>query len=64
MLIDVRDPDTQKLLLRYDPECRIIQLWIKDYDKSAGKYQMVQKHVDLTQFECQPPPEQPDPQPP
>ena len=62
MMRDIRDPQTQKLLLRYDPECRMIQLWVKDYDKSTGRHQMVQKYVDLTQFEDQQiAPEQPDP---
>lgn len=64
MMLDIRDPQTHKLLLRYDPECRMIQLWVKDYDKSTGRHQMVQKYVDLTQFEDQQTTEQPDSDPP
>lgn len=53
MLIDVHDSDgTNKLLLRYDPECRIIQLWVKRYDNITRRFNYVTRQIDLDQVDA------------
>lgn len=48
MLLDVCDPETNKLLLRYDPECRILELRVRDYDKSSGRRWYANKYINLS----------------
>lgn len=45
--VDLRDPDSGKLLLRFDPERDIVEAMVEKRDEMTGRYNRYKVIVDL-----------------